>query len=142
MKNRLFTAALAGSALFLAACAESPYADSHAIPRETQDWENVDLSGYSKEQLLAHLSRLSIEATAAAANEKPVEFHHLEVAITPTLEALESTADGNAKALATIASMKTLAIKLHDAGHDGNSKMGATVATSLTELSSQLYKEL
>lgn len=142
MKTYFFSVASLSALLMLGACAESPYVDIHDVPRETKAWENLDISAYSSVQLLAHLNRLTNEATAAAAAGEPVEFHHLEVAMTPTLGLLQTKAADNAQAQATLAELSTLAYKLHEAGHDGNSQMGAKIAAALADLSARLTSEL
>ncbi len=142
MINKAFATATLATTLLLAGCSDSSQDDVHSAPRETQAWENVDLSGYDQAQLLAHLNRLAGEATTAAAAGQSIEFHHLEVAITPTLEALEATAEGKESALETIAVIKDLAVKLHIAGHDGNVKIGTKLSAKITELSAKLATEL
>ncbi|EDY84839.1 hypothetical protein VDG1235_4472 [Verrucomicrobiia bacterium DG1235] len=140
--SRLSLLATATVALLLGGCAESPYDDVHAAPREIQAWENADISDYDKSQLLVHLNMLADESQKAAAAAAYVEFHHLEVALTPTLEALEIKAAGNEKALATIGVLKPLATKLHLAGHDGNVPMGTKLAASIADLSRRLATEM
>ncbi|MBK1878890.1 hypothetical protein [Pelagicoccus mobilis] len=128
--------------LLLAGCSKSATDDIHAAPRDTQPWENADLSGYDTNQLLAHLDTLVNATQAAAAADQAVEFHHLEVAMTPTLDALAANAPGNFAALATIETLKSLAVKLHLAGHDGNVAQGVKLGDAIANLVDRLKKEL
>ena len=135
-------AATAFAALLLAGSSDNSMDDVHSAPREAQAWETTDISGYDATQLIAHMNLLASEAVTAAAAGQYVEFHHLEVAMTPTLNALETKASGNEKALATIKTLKHLAIKLHIAGHDGNVGAGVKLGAAITELSARLATEL
>lgn len=142
MIDKALSFAAIASILLATGCSNAPQDDVHSAPRDTQTWENIDLSGFDQAQLLAHLNRLAGEATNAAATGQSIEFHHLEVAITPTLEALETKADGKPKALETLALIKDLAVKLHIAGHDGNVSIGVKLSAKITELSARLATEL
>lgn len=133
-----FVASLA--ALVFAGCSGTSD-DPHAAPRDTKAWEQVDVSSMGQDQLLAHFSLLADETARAAAAGEAIEFHHLEVAMTATLVALEGKAPGNEAALQTIATLKPLAIKLHLAGHDGNVAMGVKLSKTFTELSARLATE-
>ncbi len=134
------TLALGCGALLLAACGGA--ADPHEAPREPKAYEQVNVAQLAQPELLAHLATLANAASTAAAAGEAVEFHHLEIALTPTLEAIEATAAGKASALATIQELKDLAIKLHTAGHDGNVGVGAKIAARIAELSERLANEL
>ncbi|MDQ8201622.1 hypothetical protein [Pelagicoccus sp. SDUM812003] len=134
--------ALLSAVLLLGACAESPYDDVHSQPRETKAWETADIVSFDQPTLVAHLQMLSDEAVKAADAGEAVEFHHLEVAITAALVQLEKNASGNAEALATIESIKPLAVKLHIAGHDGNVVMGAKLAAAISDLVSKLATQV
>ncbi|MBD5781599.1 hypothetical protein IEN85_19005 [Pelagicoccus sp. NFK12] len=142
MTHQFLATSFLTAGLLLAGCADSPYDDVHDAPRETQAWENVDLSGYEQSQLLAHLNMLASETVSAASAGEYVEFHHLEVALTPTLDALAIKAAGNEQALKTIATIKDLAVKLHVAGHDGNVGAGVKLGAAITDLSARLTTEL
>ena len=127
--------------LLVASCGkEQP--NVHKLPREPKAYESIQPSLLSQSELISHLKLLSQEVTRAANADETVEFHHLEVALTPTLEALEKQAEGNADALAAIASLKDLAIKLHQAGHDSNRVMGYKLATSIASHTDKLTSEL
>ncbi|MDQ8186228.1 hypothetical protein [Pelagicoccus sp. SDUM812002] len=139
---KTFTAATFAATLLLAGCSDSAMDDVHSAPRETQAWENADIGTYDQTQLLARLSLLASESVAAAAAGQSIEFHHLEVAMTPTLTALEAKAVGNEKAIETITTLKDLAVKLHIAGHDGNVGVGAKLGAAITDLSARLATEL
>ncbi len=140
--NKTFTTAALSTLLLIAGCSDTQMEDVHAAPREIQAWENVDLSGYDKTQLLAHLDLLATETTSAAAAGEAIEFHHLEVAISATLKQLEPLAAGKDDALQTIETLKELAIKLHLAGHDGNIGMGTKLATAITSQSARLASQI
>ena len=142
MMNKTFATAALATALLLAGCSDSETNDPHDAPRAVQSWENADLSGFDRVQLLGHLNLLANETTAAAAAGESGEFHHLEIALTATLTALEPQAAGHADALQSIESLKDLAIKLHIAGHDANVGMGAKLAAAIAKLSARLATEL
>ncbi|MDQ8180987.1 hypothetical protein [Pelagicoccus sp. SDUM812005] len=142
MKHPLIASAALAATLLAASCSDSYQDDVHSAPRAVQAWENVDLSGYDQTQLLGHLNLLASEAVTAAAEGKYVEFHHLEVALTPALTALEAKASGNAAALKTIETLKDLAVKLHLAGHDGNVKAGVKLGAAISDLTARLATEL
>lgn len=133
---------LVAAAILVAGCSDSSMDDVHSAPRETQAWENVDLSGFDQSQLLGRLNLLAAESVSAAAAGESIEFHHLEVALTPTLTALETQAADNEAALKTIATLKDLAVKLHLAGHDGNVKAGVKLGAAISDLSARLATEL
>lgn len=139
---RITVAASSIAALALSGCADSDSYDVHAVPRETQTWENVDLSGKTTEQLLAHLKILTETAKTSAQAGEYIEFHHLEVAMTPALEALAAQSTNNPAAQATIESIKPLATKLHIAGHDGNVTQGEKLSAAISKLVEKLDSQL
>lgn len=128
-------------AFSLAGCADNSY-DVHDAPRETQDWETVNLTGKDSQQLLAHLQTLANTAQTAALAGAYVEFHHLEVAMTPALEALAAQVADKPAATATIETLKPLAIKLHHAGHEANISQGAKLSDAIAKLLTQLESQL
>jgi len=123
-------------------CSDSTPEDVHTLPRETQAWENADLSDKNSEQLMAHLATLASVATSAADAGETVEFHHIEVALTATLDALTEEIPADSPALATIDSIKGLAVKLHIAGHDSNQTQGSKLSTAIAKLVAQLETQL
>lgn len=142
MKRFIFSILIIAAAVTLNSCGEPP-ADMHAAPRETKAYEAVDAAALGKTELLAHFSILVSEINAATAASETLEFHHLESALTPTLEALEkiATAENNAGTLAAITSLKPLAIKLHVAGHNSNATMGTKLALAIEKQAAKLLAE-
>lgn len=138
MKTLFQSLALALATLFLAACAESPYDDVHAAPRESQPWENIDLAPLSTPEIIAHLQVLGAAVTQHTEAGDTIEFHHLEVAINAALDALQPQLADKPEALATIESLKPLAIKLHVAGHDSNVAMGKKLAAPINNYINKL----
>lgn len=133
---------LVGAALsFLTACGGEK-TDPHDAPRAPKAYESVDVATLDTERLLAHLNSLSAAANAAVQAGETLEFHHLEEAITPTLVALEARAAGNPEAIATIGTLKELAIRFHEAGHDNNAVIGSKIAAKIAELEKKLAEQL
>ena len=133
---------LVAAGLLLAACGGHDKTDPHSAPREPKAYESVDVSMLSQSELLAHLTTISSVANEAVKASDAAEFHHLEEAMTPALDALASTVGDKPDALETIDALKALAIKLHEAGHDGNIGMGAKIVTKINELEAKLAIEL
>lgn len=88
-----------------------------------------------------HLLELANEMTMATAAGAYVEMHHLEIALTKALVELEEkTPSGAAKS--TIDTLKILAIRIHEAGHDQNGAMAQKLEKTLREKILQLKAEL
>ena len=139
---RITIAVTSLAGLALTGCGGGDSYDVHDKPRTTQAWENMDLSGKSSEQLLVHIQTLAEAAKTSAAAGEYAEFHHLEVAMTPALEALASQSATKPDALATIESIKPLAIKLHHAGHDANVGQGQKLSDAISKLVEKLSGQL
>ncbi len=131
------------AALALCSCSKREM-DTHAMPREAKAYESIDAATLSKADLIAHLETILSEINAAANAGTSTEFHHLEAALTPTLDALEALASkqGNQAALKEIAMLKPIAIKLHQAGHDNNAKMGTKLAAAISKQGKTLINTL
>lgn len=142
MKRSIFSILVIASAAILSSCGK-PAVDMHAAPRETKAYEAVDAATLGKPELLTHLSVLITEINAATTASETLEFHHLESALTPTLEALEKIAvvENDTGNMAAITSLKPLAIQLHVAGHDSNAVMGTKLASAIEKLAAQLLPE-
>lgn len=127
--------------LALSSCAPN---DPHSAPRESKPYESVDPALLQKDQLITHLDALTDEMNRATVAEETQEFHHLEMALTPTLESLETIVakEGNAQAVAIISQLKPLAVQLHEAGHEGNAGMGIKLAAAITRSVTQLKSAL
>lgn len=132
--------AIAAAALLTACGGGEP--DPHYAPREAKPYESVDVGALSQAQLLDRLELLATETAGSIAREEFVEFHHLEVAMTATLNALEPAAQENPQARASIATLKNLAEQLHVAGHDSNGGMAAKLAPEIARLSQTILDEL
>ena len=119
-------------ALLLNGCGSNPAPDMHDLPRETKPYESVDPTTLDLPALKAHLKTLAAEADEAIANGQWVELHHVEVALTPTLDAIKAKLGSpSPEATQFIDSLKTVAIKLHDAGHNENAAMAKTLNAKL-----------
>lgn len=116
--------------------------DPHMIPRESKAYESVDAASLDRAALVTHLNTLVSEIEAATEANATGEFHHLETALTPALEAAEKMLPDKSEALATIATLKTLAIQLHEAGHDANANMGLKLSAKISELVAKVTNEL
>ncbi len=129
MKLESLIAVATTFALLTGCSSDAP--DIHAMPRETKAYESAPVESMSADALVAHLKLLSEEMTTATQNSAFVELHHIEIALTRALNALEPAAPSEAKP--TIDTLKTLAVKIHSAGHDQNGSMAAKLDTTLKQ---------
>ncbi len=127
------TCGLVGLAIALAGCGQ-PEKDVHDMPRETKFYDTISLDGMGESELLAHLRRLGEAVTEATSNDQFVEFHHLEIAITATLERLEPLMPKDDPRRRSTATLRSLARQLHEAGHDGNAVLGAKLGPAISDL--------
>lgn len=110
------------------------------MERETKAYESAPVENMSQTELMQHLNLLADEMSLASANETYVEMHHLEIALTRALTALESKAPPSAQA--TLDTLKVVAVKIHGAGHDQNKSMAGTLNKTLQDQISKLQKIL
>lgn len=122
---------IATTALALFAGCGSDAPDIHASPRETKAYESAPVESMAAGALLAHLKLLAGEMSTATQNGAFVELHHIEIALTKALVALEPSAPEQAKP--TISTLKILAAKIHAAGHDQNAVMAAKLDKTLND---------
>ncbi|MEM9157874.1 MAG: hypothetical protein AAGB46_02405 [Verrucomicrobiota bacterium] len=138
---KLFLSATLATITFLfAACSKS---DPHDAPRDNKAYESVDPSQLELPALIAHLNLLATETQAAVDAKAAVEFHHLEVALTPTLDAIQAKAGPKAATIKpSIDTLKALALKLHESGHDNNIGMASKISQKFSELIPQIETAL
>lgn len=134
MKHSLLILNIAGLAL-LSGCSDQE-TDIHALERETQAYESVLVQKMNTTELLTHIQSLADVMTLATQSEQYAEMHHLEIALTKALVALNLQAPSNIKP--TIKTLKIVAAKIHGAGHDQNKSMAATLDKTLQERIAQL----
>lgn len=125
--------------LFLSACG-GQQADIHSMDRETKDYESALIENMDQAELMQHLNLLASEMNLAAENGLYVEMHHIEIALTKTLNALEATAPPTAKS--NLDTLKVVAVKIHGAGHDQNKSMADTLNKTLQDQLERLQKNL
>lgn len=103
--------------------------DIHSLPRETKAYESASVTEMDQAALMQHLNLLAEEMSLATKNGQFAEMHHLELALSKALAALESQASPSAKKI--IDTLKVIAVKIHEAGHDQNLSMAATLDATL-----------
>ena len=129
------------SILFLLAGCGGGSMDIHDVDRETKPYESVQVDQLDTDALLTHLLELADEMTEATAQGAYVEMHHLEIALTKALVAIEAKyPEGSVKS--TIDTLKILAVRIHEAGHDQNGTMAQKLDKTLREKILQLQAEL
>ena len=137
--KRIFYFLSAIAALALSACGSNEV-DIHMVDRETKAWESAAVESMDAPALLDHLELLGREMTQATETGQFAEMHHLEIALTKALTALEDNASGDAKA--TIDTLKIIATKIHMAGHDQNQVMAGKLDQTLDELIARLRSQI
>ena len=132
MKNTLQKSFIVSAVLILAGCG-SQQIDVHDANRETKAYETVDLAALDKEQIIQHLNTLVLEMEKATSEKLFGEMHHLEIALTAALERLSNLlSDSEQAAVAPIIeNLKTIAMKIHTAGHDQNEVMAGKLNVQL-----------
>lgn len=104
----------------------------HDAPRQTQPYESVDSAKLDLAGLKAHLRDIARAADEAVANEQWIELHHVEVALTPTIDAMRAKlGEPSPEAEQFLDTLSTVAVKLHEAGHDQNAAMAKTLNAKL-----------
>jgi len=103
--------------------------DIHTLPRETKAYESAPVAEMDQDALIQHLDLLATEMSLAAESGQFAEMHHLELALSKALAALEPQASPSAKQI--IDTLKVIAVKIHEAGHDQNQSMAATLEATL-----------
>ena len=115
--------------------------DIHDVDRDPKPYESVQVDQLSTDALLNHLLALADEMTTATADGAYVEMHHLEIALTKALIEIESKLpDGSPRS--TIDTLKILAVRIHEAGHNQNGPMAKKLEKTLREKILQLKGEL
>ena len=125
--------------LFLSACGRQQ-ADIHSMDRETKDYESALIENMDQAELIQHLNLLASEMNLAAGNGLYVEMHHIEIALTKALNALEEIAPATAKS--NLDTLKVVAVKIHGAGHDQNKSMAGTLNKTLQDQLESLQRNL
>lgn len=125
----------AGAVLLLTGCGDNEV-DIHAIERETKAYESASVQMMDTKELITHLQGLTDEMTLATQTKQYAEMHHLEIALTKALHALE--AKGPANLTQIIQTLKIIAAKIHGVGHDQNESMAATLDKTLRDHMVQL----
>jgi hypothetical protein len=126
--------------LLIAGCSGGSM-DIHDVDREPKAYESVQVGQLGTEALINHLLEIADEMTAATAEGAYVEMHHLEIALTKAIAELEGKLpDGSAKS--TIDTLRIVAIRIHEAGHDQNGTMAKKLDQTLREKILQLKAEL
>lgn len=126
--------------LILAGCGGGSM-DIHDVDREPKAYESVQVDQLGAEALITHLLELADEMTAATAAGAYVEMHHLEIALTKALTELDGKLPDEA-AQSTIDTLKIVAVRIHEAGHDQNDTMAKKLEQTLREKILQLKAEL
>lgn len=127
--------------LLLAGCGKGGESiDIHMVERETKAWESAPVSTMSVRDLMDYLELLGTEMTRATASGQFAEMHHLELALTQALGALEG--EVSEKARSTINTLKIIAAKIHGAGHDQNSVMAGKLDQTLNAHISKLRQQI
>ncbi len=103
--------------------------DVHTMDRQSKAYESAPVENMDQGDLMRHLNVLADEMSLATENETYVEMHHIEIALTKTLNALESKAPPSAQS--TLDTLKVVAAKIHGAGHDQNKSMAGTLNNTL-----------
>ncbi len=128
------------SAFLVFAACSSEKQDIHSMERQTKAYESAPVENMDQRDLMRHLKALADEMTRATENETYVEMHHIEIALTKALNALESKAPPSAQS--TLDTLKVVAAKIHGAGHDQNKSMAGTLNTTLANQIEKLQKIL
>lgn len=115
--------------------------DIHDLDRDPKPYESVQVDQLDTAALLNHLLGLADEMTTATAESAYVEMHHLEIALTKALTAIEAKLPDGATS-STINTLKILAVRIHEAGHDQNGTMAQKLEKTLREKILQLQAEL
>ncbi len=113
---------------FLAACGDAP-PDIHSLPREAKEYESAPVEEMDRDELVRHLNLLADEMTLATETGQFVEMHHLEIALTRALVALEPLVPAPAQQI--VDTLKVVAVKIHETGHDQNQWMATTLEKTL-----------
>ena len=138
MKN--YIAIISSTLILLASCGGGSM-DIHDVDRDPKPYESVQVDQLDTKALLSHLLGLADEMTTATAEGAYVEMHHLEIALTKALTAIEAKLPDGA-ANSTINTLKILAVRIHEAGHDQNGTMAQKLEKTLREKILQLQAEL
>lgn len=131
MTTKRLSSALLAFAIILTIGCGSNEIDIHAIERDSKTWETAPVDSMSTADILTHLDLLGSEMTQATQSSQFVEMHHLEIALTKALVALESNAPEDA--IQTIDTLKIIAAKIHVTGHDQNQTMAGKLDKTLNE---------
>ena len=136
MNIRIFFVAIP---IFLSACGGQKV-DIHSMDRQTKDYESAPVESMDQAELMQHFSVLAAEMDLATENERYVEMHHIEIALTKALNSLEAIAPATAKS--NLDTLKVVAVKIHGAGHDQNTYMASTLNKTLKDQIERLQKNL
>ena len=137
MKNHI---TITSSILILLAGCGGGGMDIHDVDRDAKPYESVQVDQLDTDALLTHLLGLADEMTAATTESAYIEMHHLEIALTKALVALEAKLPDGATS-STINTLKILAVRIHEAGHDQNGAMAQKLEKTLREKLLQLQAE-
>ena len=124
--------------LFAACGGQKP--DIHTMDRQSKPYETAPVERMSQSELMLHLNALSDEMSLATENGLYVEMHHLEIALTKTLNALGSKSPPSTQP--NLDTLRVVAAKIHEAGHDQNKSMAETLNNTLKDQLNKLQKVL
>lgn len=135
--------ALTIATLMAAGCGKEPI-DVHDADRTIKDWETVKVTELEIGDLVQHLNALAVATNEVVSENQFGEMHHLELALTATLEEIETklSESSGPSIQAIIKDLKTIATKLHTAGHDQNASMAGKLNTQLKAKIAALTKAL
>ncbi len=136
MGIRIFLIAIS---VFLSACGEQQV-DIHSMDRVIKAYESAPVDDMHRAELIQHLNILAAEMNLATENEQYVEMHHIEIALTKALNALETKVPAIAQS--NLDTLKVVAVKIHGAGHDQNKSMANTLNQTLKDQIERLQKNL
>ena len=98
------------------------------------------------EEAMEHFARLLEISDTAIQEGQTTELHYIELAMTETLNQIEQALGPEAAARESVAaridSLRGLALRLHDAGHDGSVPLAANVQQAMRNAFAELKAEL
>lgn len=127
------------TSLLLVGCGK-PRDDIHSETRETKAYETASVELMDQAALMIHLNLLAGEMSLATQQETYSEMHHIEIALSKALTALESKLAP--RSIPTIGTLKIVATKIHETGHGQNKSMAIKLDQTLRAQIDKLRKTL